>query len=147
MLSRSERRKHLLNQSGHPPPPPHTHTSTVSIHQFFEGAGLATCILEAHLPRSKNISMFLLFSLTCPAGVAIGIGVASIYDEESVAAAALEGTFNALAAGVLIYLALVEMLNEEFHLAQVKRNRALQCQMFGCLLLGCAVMSTLAVWA
>lgn len=115
--------------------------------QFFEGAGLATCILEAGLERSKNVGMYLLFSLTCPAGVGIGIAVSGVYDEGSVAAAAVEGTFNALAAGVLIYLALVEMLKEEMDQAVVKRDRVLQAQMFACILAGCTVMATLAVWA
>jgi len=151
----------------------------ISVHQFFEGAGLSTCILEAHLERKKNAIMFGLFSITTSVGIAIGtsfflraarssvhfipsahppphphthlpqigIGISEIYDAGSRNAAMIEGVFNAFAAGILIYLALVDILQEEFHRREVKKHRMLQLQMMMCVLLGAGVMSVIAIWA
>jgi zinc transporter 1/2/3 len=119
----------------------------ISVHQFFEGAGLSTCILEAGLPRKKNAIMFGLFSITTSLGIAVGIGISKIYDEGSRAAALVEGTFNAFAAGILIYLALVDILQEEFNRREVKKHKIWQIQMMMCVLLGAGVMSVIAIWA
>lgn len=119
----------------------------ISVHQFFEGAGLSTCILEAGLPRKKNAIMFALFSITTSLGITLGIGISKIYDEGSRAAALVEGIFNAFAAGILIYLALVDILQEEFNRREVKKHKIWQIQMMMCVLLGAGVMSVIAIWA
>ncbi len=159
----------------------------ISVHQFFEGAGLSTCILEAHLERKKNAMMFGLFSITTSIGIAVGtslfsscstppcktrnhllfspthppthppthartltypgIGISSIYEEGSRNAAIVEGVFNAYASGILIYLALVDILQEEFNRREVKKHRVWQLQMMVCVLLGAGVMSVIAIWA
>jgi len=119
----------------------------ISVHQFFEGAGLSTCILEAGLSRKKNAIMFALFSITTSLGITLGIGISKIYDEGSRAAALVEGIFNAFAAGILIYLALVDILQEEFNRREVKKHKIWQIQMMMCVLLGAGVMSVIAIWA
>jgi zinc transporter ZupT len=119
----------------------------ISVHQFFEGAGLSTCILEARLPRMKNAIMFGLFSITTSLGIVIGIGISKMYDEESREAALVEGIFNAFAAGILIYLALVDILQEEFSRREVRQHKIWQIQMMMCVLLGAGAMSVIAIWA
>jgi len=119
----------------------------ISVHQFFEGAGLSTCILEAGLSRKKNAMMFGLFSVTTSLGITIGIGISKIYEEGSRAGALVEGIFNAFAAGILIYLALVDILQEEFNRREVKKHKIWQIQMMMCVLLGAGVMSVIAIWA
>lgn len=119
----------------------------ISVHQFFEGAGLSTCILEAGLERRKNAMMFALFSVTTSLGVCLGIGLSKIYDEDSRESKLVEGIFNALASGILIYLALVDILQEEFNRRDVKKHKIWQVQMMICVLLGAGVMSVIAIWA
>ena len=46
-------------------------------------------------------------------GVAVGIGIASTYDERSTTGLLFRGICNALSAGVLVYLALVDLAAEE----------------------------------
>lgn len=57
------------------------------------------------------------------------------------------GITDCTTAGLLICLALVDMMAEEFHRAQVKKDRVLQAQMFACIFAGAGIMSVLAIWA
>lgn len=60
---------------------------------------------------------------------------------------AIHPSMHACTTGLLICLALVDMMAEEFHRALVKKDRMLQAQMFVCIFSGAAVMSVLAIWA
>lgn len=91
--------------------------------------------------------MGLFFSLTTPIGVLIGIGVSSTYDESSPKALITEGVLGSAAAGILIYMALVDLLAEDFMNPRVQNNGKLQVIVNFSLLLGTALMSVLAIWA
>jgi zinc transporter 1/2/3 len=91
--------------------------------------------------------MALLFSVTTPAGVAIGIAISSVYDETSPTALVVQGLLEAAAAGILVYMALVDILGEEFMSAKVQSRGRLQVALNASLLLGASLMSTLAIWA
>lgn len=45
-----------------------------------------------------------------PMGVAVGTGISSVYDENRTTALVVEGVLNSAAAGILIYMALVDIL-------------------------------------
>lgn len=117
------------------------------VHQFFEGLGLATCIIEANLRKMKSISMLLGFTWTTSIGIAIGICISKIYDPDSLSATLTEGVLNALAAGILIHLALVDLIAEEFNGPGTKGRALLFPQMFCCLFAGALVMNVVAIWA
>ena len=51
--------------------------------------------------------MVLFFCLTTPVGILVGIGISSVYNEDSPTALVVEGILNSVAAGILIYMALV----------------------------------------
>ena len=91
--------------------------------------------------------MSIFISLTTPVGIAIGIGVSSTYKDNSPTALIVEGTFNALAAGILIYMALVDLLAEDFMNPRVQKNVKIQLGTNVSLLLGAGCMSVLAKWA
>ena len=91
--------------------------------------------------------MALFFSLTTPVGIAIGIGISSTYDENSPTALIVEGMFNAASAGILIYMALVDLLAADFMNPKLQNNVVLQVGASVSLLLGAALMSLLAIWA
>lgn len=57
--------------------------------------------------------MIITFSLTCPLGLAIGIEISNSYNAESVKAIAIQGTFNGVSAGMLLYVALVQLIAED----------------------------------
>lgn len=54
-------------------------------HQVFEGFALGASVVSAKLSMLKNIVMIIIFSVTTPAGVAIGIGVTEAQKEDSTA--------------------------------------------------------------
>ncbi|KAJ7960195.1 Zinc transporter protein [Quillaja saponaria] len=58
--------------------------------------------------------MVLFFSLTTPVGIAIGIGISNVYNENSPTALIVEGILNAASAGILIYMSLVDLLAADF---------------------------------
>ncbi|MED6123439.1 Zinc transporter 9 [Stylosanthes scabra] len=86
----------------------------LTFHQFFEGMGLGSCITQAKFRRLSVIIMGLFFSLTTPVGIAIGIGISCVYDDNSPTAFIVEGVFNAASTGILIYMALVDLLAADF---------------------------------
>lgn len=51
----------------------------------------------------------ILYGLTTPLGIAVGLGVRTTYNPESTTASIVSGTLDALSAGILIYTGLVEV--------------------------------------
>lgn len=98
--------------------------------------------------KNKTIAMMtLLFALTTPLGIAIGIGISNVYDENSQKALIVEGIFNAASAGILIYMALVDLLAADFMTDRMQNSTRLQIGSNLSLLLGAGLMSLLAMWA
>uniref|UniRef100_A0ACD5WEM6 Uncharacterized protein n=1 Tax=Avena sativa TaxID=4498 RepID=A0ACD5WEM6_AVESA len=119
----------------------------LTFHQFFEGIGLGGCIVQARFRLKSVLMMALFFSLTLPLGVVLGIIISSRYDENSPRALIVEGLLSAAAAGILNYMALVDLLAEDFMNPRVQNNGRLQVIINISLLVGTALMSMLAVWA
>ncbi|MED6223194.1 hypothetical protein PIB30_071553 [Stylosanthes scabra] len=119
----------------------------LTFHQFFEGMGLGSCITQAKFRRLSIIIMGLFFSLTTPIGIAIGIGISSVYDDNSPTALIVEGVFNAASAGILIYMALVDLLAADFMNPRMQKSGRLQIGANISLLLGAGFMSLIAKWA
>ncbi|KAM4080365.1 hypothetical protein ACJW30_11G010900 [Castanea mollissima] len=107
--------------------------AALSFHQFFEGMGLGGCISQAQFKTRSAAIMATFFSLTAPVGIAIGIGISRIFDAAS--------------AGILIYMALVDLLAADFMYPRVQNNLRIQLGANASLLLGAGCMSVLAKWA
>lgn len=100
--------------------------------------------------KYKNMStaiMAIFFSLTTPIGIAVGIGISSIYREDSNTSLIVEGILNSGAAGILVYMALVDLLAADFMNPRMQNNLRLQLGANVSLLLGAGCMSFLAIWA
>ncbi|KAL5977621.1 hypothetical protein ACLOJK_041519 [Asimina triloba] len=121
--------------------------AALSFHQFFEGVGLGGCIIQAQFKVSSMASMALFFSLTTPVGIALGIGVSSIYNRNGPTALVVEGIFNSASAGILIYMSLVDLLAADFMSPRMQSNGKLQLYANAALLLGAGCMSLMAKWA
>ncbi|OMO86997.1 Zinc/iron permease [Corchorus capsularis] len=121
--------------------------AALSFHQFFEGMGLGGCISQAQFKSVSVAIMGTFFSLTTPLGIAVGIGVSSFYNDNSPTALIVEGVFNSASAGILIYMALVDLLAADFMNPRLQSNFRLQIGANLSLLLGTACMSLLAKWA
>ncbi|XP_043690223.1 zinc transporter 8-like [Telopea speciosissima] len=121
--------------------------TALTFHQFFEGMGLGGCITQARFKSRAVVVMALFFSLTTPVGIAIGIGITNVYDENSPTALIVEGVLDSAAAGILIYMSLVDLLAADFMTPRIQGNLRLQIGAHISLLLGAGCMSVLAKWA
>ncbi|RCV29616.1 hypothetical protein SETIT_6G026600v2 [Setaria italica] len=119
----------------------------LSFHQFFEGIGLGGCIVQAKFKVRATMIMATFFSLTAPMGIALGIAITSSYSKHSATALVVEGVFNAAAAGILIYMSLVDLLAADFNNPRLQTNMKLQLATYLALFLGAGLMSLLAKWA
>ncbi|XP_074312531.1 zinc transporter 5-like isoform X2 [Silene latifolia] len=121
--------------------------AALCFHQFFEGMGLGGCIAQASFKSASTLCMAMFFSLTTPVGIAIGIGITNVYNENSPTALIVQGLLDAVAAGILIYMALVDLLAQDFMNPKVQSNKRLFLGANIALLLGAGFMALLAIWA
>ncbi|KAF8731820.1 hypothetical protein HU200_015759 [Digitaria exilis] len=119
----------------------------LSFHQMFEGMGLGGCIVQAKFKVRSIVTMVLFFCLTTPVGILVGVGISSVYNENSPTALIVEGILNSVAAGILVYMALVDLLAEDFMNPKVQSRGKLQLGINVFMLVGAGLMSMLAKWA
>ncbi|KAI3502470.1 hypothetical protein L1887_30551 [Cichorium endivia] len=121
--------------------------AALCFHQMFEGMGLGGCILQAEYKTMKKAVMVFFFSITTPFGIALGIGLSKTYKENSPSALITVGLLNASSAGLLIYMALVDLLAADFMGSKLQGSIKLQIKSFAAVLLGAGGMSLMAKWA
>ncbi|XP_014508335.1 fe(2+) transport protein 1-like [Vigna radiata var. radiata] len=121
--------------------------AALCFHQMFEGMGLGGCILQAQYKSLKNVTMMFFFSVTTPFGIVLGIALSTIYRENSSSALITVGLLNASSAGLLIYMALVDLLSTDFMSPRLQGSINLQLKSYLAVFLGAAGMSLMAKWA
>ncbi|KFK42876.1 hypothetical protein AALP_AA1G050300 [Arabis alpina] len=121
--------------------------AALMFHQCFEGLGLGGCIAQGDFNCMSITIMSLFFSVTTPIGIAVGMGIASSYNESSQTALIVQGVLNAASAGILIYMSLVDFLAADFMHPKMQSNTRLQIMAHISLLVGAGIMSLLAKWA
>ncbi|GFP90115.1 zinc transporter 4 chloroplastic [Phtheirospermum japonicum] len=119
----------------------------LSFHQFFEGFALGGCISQAKFRSLHSTLMACFFAVTTPLGIAVGIGISSIYNANSARALIIEGILDSISAGILVYMALVDLIAADFLSKRMSCNVRLQVVSYFVLFLGAVLMSSLAVWA
>lgn len=91
--------------------------------------------------------MTIIYCVSAPAGVAIGVGVQHSYGPNSAKAKYFQGIFDSIAAGIVMYIAFVQMLGIEFRQdvrqAPGQWRKAL---LFVCLWIGALVTSIVGRW-
>ncbi|XP_068644212.1 zinc transporter 6, chloroplastic-like [Aristolochia californica] len=124
--------------------------AALSFHQIFEGMGLGGCIAQAGFSVSTTTYMCFMFAVTTPMGIIMGMLVFYItgYDDSSPNALILEGLLGSLSSGILIYMALVDLVSPDFfHNKLMSSQLWLKKASYVALVLGSASMSVLALWA
>ncbi|KJZ74746.1 hypothetical protein HIM_05863 [Hirsutella minnesotensis 3608] len=118
-------------------------------HQMLEGLGLGSRLAVA--PWSKGgrwipYVLALAFALSTPVGIAAGIGAKP---SDAPTQKLVNGIFDSISAGILLYTGLVELLAHEFMFNPQMRRASLRVQLlaFACVAFGVAVMALLAKWA
>lgn len=121
--------------------------AALTFHQLFEGIGLGGCISQAKFEARKIAAMVAFFCLTTPVGIGMGMGMSSMYEEGKPSALIVEGSLNSASAGILTYMALVDLIAADHTNPIMLHNLKLQMGANLSLLLGSASMSLLATWA
>ena len=126
-----------------------------TFHQIFEGISLGSASLQAGYTPRVAIAFMLIFALSVPLGMLIGLNVPPTTHGQKV-----QAWFSCIAAGSLIYTAMVEMVAEDFsHVvhthgttaSKVKRmssaDKYKAMYMYISFVAGLASMTVLAKWA
>jgi zinc transporter 1/2/3 len=120
----------------------------ILMHQLFEGMAIGFHLVHAQVhQKSVIVSIVSIFSLSAPIGTCIGLGVQASICHNPNTYNIVAGFFNALSAGILIYVACVHMISEEFSKPDVSGN-PFQAFMLWCgVVFGATVMAALGIWA
>ncbi|KAI9192865.1 hypothetical protein LWI28_028679 [Acer negundo] len=121
--------------------------AALSFHQFFEGFALGGCISQAQFKTRSATIMACFFAITTPLGIGIGTSIASVYNPNSSGALIVEGILDSMSAGILVYMALVDLIAADFLSKRMSCNFRLQVVSYFMLFLGAGLMSLLAIWA
>ncbi|KAJ0417924.1 ZIP zinc transporter-domain-containing protein [Aspergillus carlsbadensis] len=123
----------------------------IVFHQFFEGLALGARIamLPGHIFPSKAI-MAGIFALITPIGMAIGLGVINSFNGNDRSTILTLGTLDALSAGILIWVGLVDMWARDWVIEGGDMLNAKVGQVAAgglSLISGMVLMSVLGKWA
>lgn len=122
-------------------------------HQTFEGLGLGSRLAVTPWPKAHRAYTPYLFALgyglSTPIAMAVGLGVRTTYAPGSQKALIINGVFDSISAGILIYTGLVELMAHEFMFSPVMRKASLKVVLsaFGFMCLGAGLMALLGKWA
>lgn len=121
-------------------------------HQTFEGLGLGSRLATLPWPDAKRLTPYFLglaYALSTPIAIAIGLGVRQSYPPEGHTTLIVNGVFDSISAGILIYTALVELMAHEFMFSSSMRRAPLRTVLWAFFLicLGAALMALLGKWA
>ena len=85
-------------------------------HKGAAAFALAVSLQRAGTVQRTTVKTITLFSLTTPAGVALGLLFARVFEGRQ--ALYVEAVFDAIAAGTFLYIAILEILRESFESAE-----------------------------
>ena len=109
--------------------------------------GLEGCILPAEYGSEMKAILVFFFSTTTPFGIGLGIGLSNVYSTGSPTAIIVVGLLDAASAGLLNYMALVDLLASDFMSPKLQANVKLQMWEYFAVLVGAGGMSLMAKWA
>ena len=92
----------------------------------------------------KKTVIVFLFSITIPMGIAFGMALSKTYTENSPTALITVGLLNASSSGILIYMALANLLSADFMGPKLQGNMKLQIMAYTAVLLGAGGLSLMA---
>ena len=116
-------------------------------HQFLEGVSLGCVIAETPIASANSIFMIVAYSSTTPLGIGIGMIINAFGDPESFTSILVQGLFQGLAGGMLIYVALIQIIAEEFSKKSDLQSLWQKLAMHMALIVGAAGMCIIAIWA
>lgn len=121
-------------------------------HQTFEGLGLGSRLATTPWPVEREWLPWVLgalYGISTPLSIAVGLGVRESLVTDGRAMLLVNGIFDSISAGILIYTGLVELMAHEFMFNQEMRRSKVGVVLaaFGCMVLGAGLMAVLGKWA
>jgi len=121
-------------------------------HQTFEGLGLGSRLAVTPWPTNRRWTPYILalaYGLSTPIAIAVGLGVRKSYPPESQTTLIVNGIFDSISAGILIYTGLVELMAHEFMFSRSMQRAKIQTVLFAFFMmcLGAGLMALLGKWA
>ncbi|EFA84409.1 zinc/iron permease [Heterostelium album PN500] len=115
-------------------------------HQFFEGLALGARINDAKASRLQQFILSMIFSISAPIGIAIGVGVSSTLNTNGVSFLFVQGIFDAICAGILLYIGFSMLLKDfpedmNLHCKEKKHEQLRKAGMFAALWVGSGLMA------
>jgi solute carrier family 39 (zinc transporter), member 1/2/3 len=103
-------------------------------------------------PKARRWTPYFLgiaYSLSTPLAIAVGLGLRKTYPPGSQTTLIVNGGFDSISAGILIYTRLVELIAHEFMFNNSMRraNLSVVLSAFGIMALGAGLMALLGKWA
>lgn len=122
----------------------------IVFHQLFEGIALGVRIAE--IKRFGSVKKWiaaLLYPITTPLGIAVGIGIRKTFNTNGYKALVTQGIFDSLSAGILFYNAYVELIALEMNRNVVFRahNWPRKISLFFAVFVGAGIMAVIGLWA
>ncbi len=99
---------------------------------------LGISMVRAGIIKRRHIKVILLFSIMTPLGIFLGSALSRGFGSST--GQMLEGVFDSLAAGTFIYVAVLDIIEEEF---SIPGNELLK---FLSIIVGLGLMAMLAIW-
>ncbi|KAI8901454.1 ZIP zinc transporter-domain-containing protein, partial [Globomyces pollinis-pini] len=120
----------------------------IAFHQFFEGMALGSLIATTPLSLTTKIYLGLLYPLTTPAGIVIGILVRESFNANSGTAIVTQGVLDSLSSGILIYTTYCSLMGDEInnHSGFKGYTPIFKMLCFVMMYLGAAAMAIVALW-
>jgi len=124
----------------------------IIFHQTFEGLGLGSRLAVTPWPKTTKWTPYLMglgYGLSTPLAIAIGLGVRTSYPPGSQTTLIVNGIFDSISAGILIYTGLVELMAHEFMFSNSMRKAKISVVLaaFGLMCCGAGLMALLGKWA
>ncbi|EFN54748.1 hypothetical protein CHLNCDRAFT_58029 [Chlorella variabilis] len=120
----------------------------LSFHQFFEGFAIGSAVVDSGMTALRSMLMGLAYAVTTPIGIAIGIGMRESFNKNSTTTLMVEGIFDSISTGILIYVVLVELINPLMTQSAWLRSRRWWVQAMGFVSFwgGVTVMAVIGKW-
>lgn len=115
---------------------------------MFEGLALGSRISDLQVRMVEKLLMATAFAIVTPIGMAIGIGVLNQFNGNDPSTIIAIGTLDALSAGILLYVGLVEMLAHDWMYGELNKAPIRHVVPAAIsLIAGLVLMSVLGKWA
>jgi zinc transporter 1/2/3 len=124
----------------------------LTLHQTFEGLAIGSRLATIHWQGRHRLTPYYMavgYALSTPIAIAIGLAVRTSIHPHSKTSLIINGVFDSVSAGILIYTGLVELMANDFVLNKTMQT-APRGQVWSAVLfmtLGAALMAILGIWA